>query len=86
MCTNADKGNITLLMKSEYMRGMEKLLNNVDKFKSSDQDSLKKFKSNSFRMADNWRKRGMLQKDTRWRDIDTMNTVLATCYGLRKIY
>ena len=25
-------------------------------------------------------------KDTRWRDIDTTNTVLARCYGLRKVH
>ena len=37
-------------------------------------------------MADNWRKKGLLGKDTRWRDIDTTNTVLAKCYGLRKIH
>ena len=37
-------------------------------------------------MADNWRKKGLLGKDTIWRDIDTTNTVLARCYGLRKIH
>ena len=39
-------------------------------------------------MVDNWRKRGLMGKDTtsRWRDIDTTNTVLARCYGLRKIH
>ena len=36
-------------------------------------------------MADNWRKKGLLGKDTIWRDIDTTNTLLARCYGLRKI-
>ena len=41
-----------------------------------DQDPLKTLKSSSFRLADNWRKRGLLGKDTRWRDIDTTNTVL----------
>ena len=35
---------------------------------------------------DDWRKRGPLGKDTRRRDIDTTNTVLARCYGLRKIH
>ena len=37
-------------------------------------------------MADNWRKSGLLGKDTRWRDADTAVTVLARCNGLRKIY
>ena len=37
-------------------------------------------------MADNWRRRGLLGKDTRWRDIDTTNTVLARRYRLRKIH
>ena len=37
-------------------------------------------------MVDNWRKKGLLRKDTRWRDIDTTNTVLARCYGLRTIH
>ena len=37
-------------------------------------------------MAGNWMKKGLLGKDTRWRDIDTTNTVLAGCYGLRKIH
>ena len=35
-------------------------------------------------MADNWKKKGLLGKDTRWRDIDTTNTVFARCYGLKK--
>ena len=55
-CTNADKGNISVLMRrSEYI-------------------------------MDNWRKKGLLGKDTIWRDIDTSNTVLARCYGLRKFH
>ena len=87
MCTNADKGNISVLMRrSEYIRDMEELLGNVENFEMLDQDPLKKLKSSSFRMADNWRKRGLLGEDTRWRDIDTTNTVLARCYGLRKIH
>ena len=65
---------------------MEELLNNVEYFEILDRDPLKKLKSSSFRMADNWRKRGLLGKDTRWRDIDTTNTVLARCYGLRIIH
>ena len=27
-------------------------------------------------MADNWRKTGLLGEDTRWRDIDTTNTIV----------
>ena len=65
---------------------MEELLGNVKNFEILDQDPLKKLKSSSFRMADNWKKKGLLGKDTRWRDIDTTNTVLARCYGLRKIH
>ena len=81
MCTNADKGNISVLMRrSEYIREMKELLGNVENFEMLDQDPLKKLKSSSFRMADNWRKRGLLEKDTRWRDIDTTNTVLARYY------
>ena len=87
MCTNADKGNISVLMRrSEYIRDMEELLHNVENFEIFNQDPLKKLKSSSFRMAANWRKRGLLRKDTRWRDIDTTNAVLAICYGLRKIH
>ena len=87
MCTNADKGNISVLMRrSEYTRDMEELLYNVKNFKILDQDPLKKLKSSSFGMADNWRKRGLLGEDTRWRDIDAANTVSAGCYGLRKIH
>ena len=79
MCTNAGKGSITVLMRrSEYIRDMEELLGNVENFEVLDQDPLKKVKSSSFRMADNWRKKGLLGKDTRWRDIDTTNTVLAS--------
>ena len=37
-------------------------------------------------MADNWKKKGLSGKGTRWRDIDTTNTVLARCYRLRKIH
>ena len=51
-----------------------------------DQDLLKKLKSSSFSMSDNWRKKKLLGKDTWWRDIDTANTVLARCYGFRKIH
>ena len=87
MCTNADKGNISVLMRrSEYIRDMEQLLGNVENFEILDQDSLKKLKSSSFRMADNWSKKGLLGKDTRWKDINTTNTVLARCCGLRKIH
>ena len=87
MCTNADKGNISVLMRrSEYIRDMEELLGNIENFEILDQDPLKELKSSSFRMADNWRKKGLLGKDTRWKDIDTTNTVLARCYGLRKIH
>ena len=64
--TNADKGNISVLMRrSEYIRDMEELLGNVEKFEVLDQDPLEKLKSSSFRMADNWRKKGLLGKDTR---------------------
>ena len=87
MYTNADKGNISVLMRrSEYIRDMEELLNNDDNLKILDQDPLIKLKRSSFRMADNWRKRGLLGKDTRWRDIDTTNIVLARCYGMIKIH
>ena len=87
MCTNADKGNILVLMRrSEYIRDTEELLGNVENFEILGQDPLKKLKSSSFRMADNWRKKRMIGKDTRWRDVDTTNTVLAKCYGLRKIH
>ena len=87
MCTNAEKGNISVLMRrSEYIRDMEELLGNVEKFELSDQVPLKKLKSSGFKMADNWRKKGLLGKDTRWRDIDTTNTVLARRYGLKKIH
>ena len=37
-------------------------------------------------MAENWTKKGILGKGTRWRDINTTNTVLASCYALRKIH
>ena len=78
MSTNADKGNISVPMRrSEYIRDMEELLGNVENFTILDQDPSKKLKSSNFRMADNWRKKGILGKDTRWRDIDTTNTVLA---------
>ena len=65
------------MRKVEYIRDMEELLNNADNFNRLDQDPLKKLKSSSFRMADNWRKRGILGKVTRWRDVETKNTVLA---------
>ena len=66
MCTNAGKGNISVLMgKSEYIRNMEELLGNVENFEILNQDPLKKLKSSSFRMADNSRKKGQLGKDTR---------------------
>ena len=85
MCTNTDKGNIPVLMRRlEYIRDMEELLGNVENLEKLDQDPWEKLKSSSFRMADNWRKKGLLGKDTRWRDIDTTNTVLARCYGLKK--
>ena len=46
MCTNADQGNISVLMRrSEYIRDMEELLNNVENFEMLDQYSLKKLKS-----------------------------------------
>ena len=65
MCTNADKGNITVLMrKSEQIRNFE-LFNNVGNFERLDQDPLKELRSSSFRMADNLKKRGLLGKDTR---------------------
>lgn len=87
ICTNADKGNITVCMKkSEYIRDMEVLLSNTENFDKLDQNPLKKLKNSSFRMLDNWRKKGLLGKDIRWKDIDTTNTVLARCYGLRKIH
>ena len=80
MCTNADKGNISVLMKrSEYIRDMEELLGNVENFEILDQNPLEKLKSRSFRMVDNWKKEGLLTKDTRWRDIDTTNTALTRC-------
>ena len=48
-CTNADKGNISVLMRrSKYIRDMEDLLGNVEKFEILDQDPLKKLKSSSF--------------------------------------
>ena len=66
MCTNADKGIISVLIRrSEYIRDMEELLNNVENSEILDQDPLKKLKSSNFRMADNWRKKGLLGKDTR---------------------
>ena len=65
---------------------MVELLSNVENFGILDQDPLKTLKSSSFRIADNWRKRGLLGKDTRWRDIDTTNIALARWYGLRKIH
>ena len=68
------------------MRVMEELLGNVENFDILDQYPLKKLKSSSFRMADNWRKKGLFGKDTIWRDIDTPITVSARCYGLRKIH
>ena len=87
MCTNADKGNISVLIrKSEYIRDMKELLGKVGNFEILDQDTLQKLKSRSFKKADNWRKKGLLGEDTRWRDIDTMNTVLTRCNGLRKIH
>ena len=55
---------------SEYIRDIKELLNNIENFEILDQDPLKKLKSSSFRMADNWRKRELLGKDTRWRDVD----------------
>ena len=87
MCTNADKGNISVLMRrSEYIRDTEELLGNVENFEVLDKDPLKKLRNSSFRMADNWRKKGLLGKEARWRNIDTTNTVLARCHGLRKIH
>ena len=87
MCTNADKGNNSVLMRrSEYIRDMEELLGNVENFETLDQDPLKKLNSSSFKMADNWRRKGLLGKNTGWRDIVTTNTVMARCYGLRKIH
>ena len=84
---HANKGNISVLKRwSEYIRDMEELLGNIENFEVLDQDPLKKLKSSSFRMVDNWRKKGLLGKDTRWRDIYTTNTVLARCYGLRQIH
>ena len=84
--TNADKGNISVLMRrSEYIKDMEELLGNVENFEIWDQDPLKKLTSSSNRMTGNWKKEVLLGKDTRWRDIDTTNTVLARCYGLAKI-
>ena len=66
MRTNADKGNISVLMgRSEYIRDMEELLNNVENFEILDQDPSKKLRSSSFRMAENYRKRGLLGKYTR---------------------
>ena len=63
MCTNADKGNISVLIRrSEYIRDMEELLGNVENFEILDQDPLKKLKNSSFRMADNWRKKGLLRR------------------------
>ena len=42
MCTNSDKGNITVIMRrSEYIRDMEELLNNVENFEILDQDPSK---------------------------------------------
>ena len=37
-------------------------------------------------MAENWKKKGLLEKDTRWGDVDTTNTVFAGCYNLKKIH
>ena len=42
MRTNADKGNISVLMRrSEYIRDTEELLGNVENFEVLDQDALK---------------------------------------------
>ena len=39
MCTNADKGNISVLMRrSEYIRDMKKLVKNVKNFELLDHD------------------------------------------------
>ena len=65
---------------------MAQLLDNVENIEILDQDTLKKLKSSSFRMADDWKKKGLLGKDTIWKDIDTTNTVLARCFGLRRIH
>ena len=43
MCTNADKGNISVFMRRlKYVRDMEELLGNVENFEILDQDPLKK--------------------------------------------
>ena len=66
MCINADKGNISVVMRrSEFIRVMEELLNDFDNFEILEHGPLKKLKSNRFRMADNWRKRGLLENDTK---------------------
>ena len=53
------------MRRSEYIRDIEELLGNVENFEILDQDPLEKLKSSSFRMADNWRKKGLLGKETR---------------------
>ena len=50
------------MKRSEYKSDMKELLNNNENFERLDQDPLQNLKSSSFRMADNWRKRGLLGK------------------------
>lgn len=87
VCMNADKGSVTVCMKkSDYVRDMENLLSNHENFELIHEEPLKQLKRNTFKMLDNWRKKGLLGKDIRWTDINTEDTVLARCYGLRKIH
>ena len=60
------------MKKSEYVRDIEYLLSNSEDFDTLDQNPLKKFKSSSFRILDNCRKKGLLVKDIRRKDIDTI--------------
>ena len=64
------------MRKPEYISDMEQMLNNPKDFDRLNENTLKKLKNSSFRILDNWRKKGLLGKDIRWKDIDTTNSVL----------
>ena len=87
LITEADKGNITVVLKrQDYLEKMKILLDDSATYEKIDSDPLLKSQKTIFNKLDGWRKSNLLGEKIQRKDIITTNTNLSRMYGLPKVH
>ena len=85
--TKADKGNVTVILKSfDYNEKILQLLNGNSTYKKVNYNPLKLMKKDTCKLLENWRIKGFSGKNLTKKDISINNIILPRIYGLPKIH